>query len=825
LASALASVTAVRAAVEGALGAAADEAATARRAADAAAPGGGAILAEHAAQAAARREACLAAGLAELKGLAAFIPAQGLSAGDAAGVSGAVVAAGLVRLREAGCGGLGPAAAAAPPAPVNARAAAGLLKSFRKSFPEPARLPPLKAPKMPKGYKAASKEAEAVVAPPPPAAAAVAAAPLSPAVREEALVKPSAGGGGARAAFAPRTPNSKPSAAAASSSAGPKANPSAYTGSSEIESAEGEAVDAKEKRKQSAPTAPAAGAAPWTTPKKAAAPPAPTPPIVPTLFAGKAAPVKAETASAPPKKATPRSSAAAFFLRGVISPRTPKKAGGSAVTSPVAPVGPTSPKSIWEAAGIDTAAVAPAAAAVEEVARVATPPPPPPIQASTPPPAPAAPVLQKRSSSVAAAAAFWDRGSMASTTSTASGRTSPVPAAAPAAPKIKKAPSPPPPPKAVLAATASTAPPTPEHMAAATAALTEAIAPPALTQKVERRARRSARVGSAGGSAADLPCAASTTTSAAAGPGIRRVPAVDALTAELAKALAPGVMTANYAAPSAGTSPPWARDRTLSADADAAESAAADPAAVASACDRHARLLTKLGADVGGLGRNGGPATVAEAIALVADVRSRLGVLASDGAPAGAVLARLGATWPAHKWKELQAAADASDELATLERKQRQWVMQRGSAAAEGLRIEAFLDSITARCDALAGLFARGESRLPGGGEWARHGIPSDSTAALAGVRTASLHLAHLALSRCLVEVAALERDAAAARPGAALAHLADAVRVASKAQDFAGGLDGEAAEDFDKVRRLTKYYMRVVAPEVMKDAAKLAAS
>ena len=43
----------------------------------------------------------------------------------------------------------------------------------------------------------------------------------------------------------------------------------------------------------------------------------------------------------------------------------------------------------------------------------------------------------------------------------------------------------------------------------------------------------------------------------------------------------------------------------------------------------------------------------------------------SGGAPAGAVLSHLGGPWPAHKWAELQAAADASNELAGLERRQR----------------------------------------------------------------------------------------------------------------------------------------------------------
>ncbi len=64
-----------------------------------------------------------------------------------------------------------------------------------------------------------------------------------------------------------------------------------------------------------------------------------------------------------------------------------------------------------------------------------------------------------------------------------------------------------------------------------------------------------------------------------------------------------------------------------------------------------------------------------------------------------------------------------------------------------------------------------------------------------------------------LIEVAALERSGEAHHERC-LQHLASAARFAKKTQDFAGGLDADCIDLFDKVRRMAKYYLRVMAAD-----------
>ena len=65
---------------------------------------------------------------------------------------------------------------------------------------------------------------------------------------------------------------------------------------------------------------------------------------------------------------------------------------------------------------------------------------------------------------------------------------------------------------------------------------------------------------------------------------------------------------------------------------------------------------------------------------------------------------------------------------------------------------------------------------------------------------------------RILFEVASLERSSVTQHE-LCLRLLAGATRVAHKVHQFAGGFMPECSDLFDKVRRLTRYYLRVVDP------------
>ena len=79
-------------------------------------------------------------------------------------------------------------------------------------------------------------------------------------------------------------------------------------------------------------------------------------------------------------------------------------------------------------------------------------------------------------------------------------------------------------------------------------------------------------------------------------------------------------------------------------------------------------------------------------------------------------------------------------------------------------------------------------------------------------------------LCRILFEVANLERSTAL-KNEACLLHLADAVRLAYKAHQFAGGFNVDSAELFVKVKRLSQYYMRAMDPTWLKDTTKMSSS
>ena len=331
--------------------------------------------------------------------------------------------------------------------------------------------------------------------------------------------------------------------------------------------------------------------------------------------------------------------------------------------------------------------------------------------------------------------------------------------------------------------------------ASAAAAAAAAAAPPAPIKR-ERRARRSAKLAAADGD----------DDATAAPAGLRRSAGVVSLFAELARVMPDGVMGADYAPPSAATSPPWAR---AAGGDESDDDGDADPAAAAADAARHARLLKKAASDVVDFGAKA-PASVADLEAAVAAVRSRLSPLVRP-AP---TLAALGDAWPAAKWAAMTASSDAHAELDEAAARLGRWVLQRGSAADEGRRVEAFLDAVRARVDAL------GKTIDAASAEWAGMGVPAD-TATVARARAAGLHVASLYMARVLAEVASLERAPALAH-GKCLAHLADAARVAHKAHAFAGGFDSDTAAAFDSVRSLTRYYIRCLDPTWLKDGTKL---
>ena len=55
----------------------------------------------------------------------------------------------------------------------------------------------------------------------------------------------------------------------------------------------------------------------------------------------------------------------------------------------------------------------------------------------------------------------------------------------------------------------------------------------------------------------------------------------------------------------------------------------------------------------------------------------------------------------------------------------------------------------------------------------------------------------------------------------ACIQDLTTAVRIAYKVHQFVGGFDGDAVELFEKVKRLTQYYVRSRDPTWLKDTTK----
>lgn len=64
-----------------------------------------------------------------------------------------------------------------------------------------------------------------------------------------------------------------------------------------------------------------------------------------------------------------------------------------------------------------------------------------------------------------------------------------------------------------------------------------------------------------------------------------------------------------------------------------------------------------------------------------------------------------------------------------------------------------------------------------------------------------------------LIEVGQLERSGEPQHERC-LGLLAAAARFARKTHDFAGGLDSDCCDMFEKVRRMAKYYLRVMSAD-----------
>ncbi|KAK9813949.1 hypothetical protein WJX73_006170 [Symbiochloris irregularis] len=172
-------------------------------------------------------------------------------------------------------------------------------------------------------------------------------------------------------------------------------------------------------------------------------------------------------------------------------------------------------------------------------------------------------------------------------------------------------------------------------------------------------------------------------------------------------------------------------------------------------------------------------------------------------------------TFPLARWKAMRAASCVYRQLNELTEQEQQWaILQPGHHHEEGVRIEQALDEARGRVLALADQAAAQEAR------WVQAGAPWDRETTKRA-RFASLHLAHVFMAGVLEEVTVLER-ASTLQHEACLHQLADAVRVVFKAHQLAGGLHPQGLELFDQIKRLTRYYIRVMDPTWLRAATQL---
>ncbi|EIE21988.1 hypothetical protein COCSUDRAFT_53920 [Coccomyxa subellipsoidea C-169] len=268
---------------------------------------------------------------------------------------------------------------------------------------------------------------------------------------------------------------------------------------------------------------------------------------------------------------------------------------------------------------------------------------------------------------------------------------------------------------------------------------------------------------------------------------IKPNPQVESLFSELSKAIPCGFMTQDFSnAAEAST------DKSVHS---AANLSPEQLELVKSDAERHASLITSLSKAISDFTAP----DMTTLVEYVRDTSARLGVIMANEA---AVLEQF-PTWPQGKWDSLCEAGEAYSELSQYARKEKQWLLQRGTCDEEVQKIEAFVDRVRSRTQLLEAKQGASEAH------WQLQGIPWDGSVYRA-VRVNSLHLATLYMSRVLFEVASLEKEAALPHQ-ACLRHLAASIRVCHKIHDLAGGFEQGQSELFDKVRRLAKYYLRVM--------------
>jgi hypothetical protein len=171
--------------------------------------------------------------------------------------------------------------------------------------------------------------------------------------------------------------------------------------------------------------------------------------------------------------------------------------------------------------------------------------------------------------------------------------------------------------------------------------------------------------------------------------------------------------------------------------------------------------------------------------------------------------------WPKQRYDAMRQAVGTHRELTYLQARAVRWMLEQGSCAEETARIEVFFDTGKARVEAAQAKQESLERRCT------TEKLPWDKLL-YRKARHSFLNLAVLYMSRILFEVANLERDTVLQNE-ACLIHSGEAVRMAYKTHQFAGGFNGDCNELFHKVKRLSQYYMRTLDPTWLKDNTKFA--
>ncbi|KAK9827595.1 hypothetical protein WJX81_002104 [Elliptochloris bilobata] len=288
----------------------------------------------------------------------------------------------------------------------------------------------------------------------------------------------------------------------------------------------------------------------------------------------------------------------------------------------------------------------------------------------------------------------------------------------------------------------------------------------------------------------------SSTKQSARGP--KRNPQVVSLFTELRELLPAIVMDLDFAEAPAAPTP--------RADRDAISITPQELEVAKAHANRHRKLVQALAAETAALQ----PASAGELLEFVRDADTRLAVVVADEA---AVIAQF-PSFPKARFDAMREAAAVYGELMELARREKQWLLQRGTCKEEAARLEVFLDAVRARVAAHAAKQDALQRKC------AAHGLPWEPRL-FSAVTSNAMHLATLYMSRILFEVASLERSSVIQHEPC-LRLLAGATRVAHKVHQFAGGFTPECSDLFDKVRRLSRYYLRLVDPAWLREGTNM---